>query len=117
MHIQHQVISFQQSSGSVLVRYSCDEFPSGLVYNIDIPVVDGQYPSQEAFNALIEAHKPTGQIERIVSVAAATPPQYLLDIQPVTQSPLTDTVGTEAQIFEAAKALVLEVLHEQGVVQ
>lgn len=117
MNIQHTILQFTPEVGAITVKYYCDELPDGLVYNIDLPITDGQYPTEAEMLALIEAYKPTGQIRRIVDVASATPPQYLLDIQPVTQSPLTDTVGTPDQIFAAAKALVLEVLHEQGVVQ
>lgn len=117
MNIQHTILQFTSATGSIVVKYFCNELPDGLVYNIDLPITDGQYPTEAEMLALIEAYKPTGQIKRITDVAAATPPQYLLDIQPVTQSPLTDTVGTQDQIHEAAKALVLEVLHEQGVLQ
>jgi hypothetical protein len=77
MNIQNQIIAFDSSFGSIVVKYFSDEYPEGMVYNIDLPIVDGAYPSEQEIQALIENMKPAGQMERLVAVRSATPPANL----------------------------------------
>jgi hypothetical protein len=77
MNIQYEIIRFYPQTGSVEVRYFCDEHQSGLIYNIDIPVVNGQYASKEEIASLIEQMKPSGQLQRLVDLQAAQVPSSL----------------------------------------
>jgi hypothetical protein len=65
MIIKHEIIGFDPASGSILVKYFSDELADGLIYNIDVPVVDGRYIVGESLNTLINAFAPTGQMHRV----------------------------------------------------
>ena len=82
MQIEHEIISFYAPTGSLLVRYFCAEEPQGLSYNIDVPLVDGAFVDQTEINALIEAMKPTGQLERLVALKTAIIPDTLSALIP-----------------------------------
>jgi SAM-dependent methyltransferase len=84
MNIQHEIISFHPSTGSMLVRYFSEEVPEGLQYAIDIPTENGVYVGSDKINELIEVMKPTGQLERIALCAEAVIPSYLETFVPVS---------------------------------
>jgi hypothetical protein len=79
MQINNEILSFDPTTGSILVRYYNDEFPEGFTYGIDVPVRDGQLASQEEINQLIETFKPVGQLERIVALRSVEIPQFLAE--------------------------------------
>lgn len=82
MNIQHEIISFHAPTGSMLVRYYSEEVPEGLHYNIDIPLENGAFVGQEQINALIEAMKPVGQLERIFELQTVEIPAALAALIP-----------------------------------
>lgn len=101
MNIQHEIISFYPPTGSMLVRYFCDEVPEGLAYNIDIPLENGSFVGQEQIDALIAAMKPVGQLERIAQLKSAQIPAELAALippEPVqpTEEPQIDPAGATA---------------------
>lgn len=77
MNIQHEILEFFPQTASISVRYFADEVPTGLVYNIDLPVNNGTLPSQQQINELVEHNKPVGQLERIAAANEATVPSHL----------------------------------------
>lgn len=77
MNIQNEILNFDEASGTILVRYFTSDFPEGFAYNIDLPIVDGQYPSEEELQELVRVYEPRGQLERIVAVKTATVPENL----------------------------------------
>jgi hypothetical protein len=87
MIIKHEILSFDKTSGSILVRYFSDEFPSGLIYNIDVPVVDGSYVLGDELTSMIEAFKPVGQIERMVLLQTISIPDELSALIPKEPEP------------------------------
>lgn len=82
MNIQNEIINFDANTGTILVRYFCNEFPEGLIYNIDLPVENGEFPDQSAIDNLISLMKPKGQIERIVALKNVSIPDYLIKLNP-----------------------------------
>lgn len=72
MNIQHEILAFYTNSGSIEVKYFCDEVPEGLIYTIDVPIENGQFVSQESIEALIENFKPIGQLQRIADIKSMT---------------------------------------------
>lgn len=82
MNIQHEITAFSPVTGSMLVRYFSEEVPDGLVYNIDIPIVDGAYVGQTEIDALVEAMTPVGQLERIAKLKQAPIPPALAALIP-----------------------------------
>ena len=106
MNIQHETLYFDPDTGSIGVRYFNDEFPSGYVFNIDLPIVDGRYPNEEELNAIIEVHKPVGQLTRIVDVKNAVVPNTLSALQ--TSSTSTQTVQDKAAEVRAIRDTLLK---------
>ncbi len=78
MNIKTEIISFSSDTGSLCVKYFSDELPDGLVYNIDIPLKDGVYPSKDEIDGLIKHMTPTGQLERIAALKKLSVPDYLV---------------------------------------
>jgi hypothetical protein len=71
----------------MLVRYFSDEVPEGLAYNIDIPLENGAFITQDKINDLIEAMKPVGQLERITALMAVQIPPELAALIPPEPEP------------------------------
>lgn len=97
MDIEYDILEFNPNTGSILVKYACSEFLDGLVYNIDLPLENSTYPSQEEITALIKKMEPTEQLKRLVAVKTATIPTYLAEkivpvvpIAPVTETPIEE---------------------------
>ena len=82
MSIQHEIISFNPTTGSILVRYFNAEVPEGLIYNIDIPLENGAFISQDRIDALIEHYKPVGQLDRAAALKSAAIPDALAALIP-----------------------------------
>lgn len=85
MNIQHQIVSFHAPTGSMVVRYFCDEFPNGLTFNIDVPIQDGAYPSQQEISELIAHFRPVGQLERAVAIQSIQVPTHLSELPTAPQ--------------------------------
>jgi len=77
MEIKHEIVNFNISTGSLTVKYYTDDFPQGLTYNIDVPIVDGKFVGKEEIDTMIEFAKPKGQLERMVVTTKIEPPDYL----------------------------------------
>ena len=77
MIIKYDILEFVPNIGSIIVKWYCDEVPDGLVYNVDLPIVDGQYPEQHELHDIIKQFEPTGQLERIADLNRAQVPEYL----------------------------------------
>lgn len=93
--MQSELLSFNSASGTLLVRYFTEDFPEGLVYNIDIPSNNGEYPTQQEIDSLVAHYKPTGQLQRIADVKAAQVPDFLSALV-VPAEP--NQAGTAAQV-------------------
>lgn len=83
MNIQHKIVSFQPTTGSLLVNYFSEEVPEGLLYNIDIPLVGNSFADKEEIEKLIAFMAPVGQLERIATLRTLTIPEELAVLIPV----------------------------------
>lgn len=97
MSIQHEILCFYPTTGSILVRYSNEQVPDGLVYNIDIPLENGEFVGQEEIDALIEAMKPVGQLARIAALQTAQIPATLAALVPVTETPAPSAPSEQSE--------------------
>lgn len=68
--MQYEIKAFDKQSGSALVRFWTDDFPAGLIYNVDIPIDGGAYITGAALDNHIQSFAPYGQIARLVATAA-----------------------------------------------
>jgi hypothetical protein len=84
--IKYEIVNFYPETGSISVKYYTDIFTEGWIYNLDLNVDNGVYPSQEEINNLIEFYSPRGQIERIEKVKTAEVPDHLKSFIPSTSS-------------------------------
>lgn len=69
--MNYEIKAFDKATGSTLVRFWTDDFPAGLIYNVDIPIVEGAYLSGSDLDTHIRSFAPHGQIERIVVAKTA----------------------------------------------
>lgn len=88
MTIQHEILSFDPLTGSVLVKFTSSEYPEGLTYNIDLPVEEGKFPDAERINEIINFNAPKAQIERLGAIKTAEIPAFLSEKIP---SPIVET--------------------------
>ena len=77
MNIKYDILEFIPNTGSIAVKWYCDEVPYGLVYNVDLPIIDGHYPQEHELDGIINRFEPTGQLERIAELNKAQVPEYL----------------------------------------
>lgn len=85
--MHYEIKAFDKASGSALVRFWTDDFPKGLEYNIDIPLVNGVYISGAELEAHIQSFAPVGQIARLVEAAAADSSAVEAMVVPVPPAP------------------------------
>jgi hypothetical protein len=104
MEIKHEITNFNSSTGSLTVKYYTDDFPQGLEYNIDVPIIDGEFVGKDEIDAMIEFNKPKGQLERIVTTAKIETPDFLK--QYIKEEPVIETILTEDPSTLAIKNLI-----------
>jgi hypothetical protein len=102
MNIQYEIINFDPTNGSIEIKYFCNEVSYPLIYSIDIPIENNEYPSQETMNNLIEMMKPVGQFQRLVQIRNVTAPDWLMQF--ITLPSVID-VDTTQPIIEDADEL------------
>ena len=44
-NVKYEIQSFNPNNGSLTIKYYTDEVANGLMYNIDVPIVDGNFAS------------------------------------------------------------------------
>lgn len=77
MNIKYDILEFIPRTGTIIVKWYCDEVPYGLVYNVDLPITHGRYPELYELDDVIKKFEPTGQLERIADVNKVQVPEYL----------------------------------------
>jgi hypothetical protein len=77
MNIKYDILEFVPHIGCIVVKWYCDEVPQGLVYNVDLPIIDGHYPHYEELDEIINRFTPVGQLERIAALSKVKIPEYL----------------------------------------
>lgn len=82
MEIKHEILEFNPVTGNIVVRYFTDDFTEGYVFNIDLPIKDGAFPSQAEINDLIIFYAPKEQLARAGAVKNTPIPDYLLNYVP-----------------------------------
>ena len=76
-NVKYEIQSFDANTGSLLIKYYTDEGPDGLLTNIDVPIINGQYANQTDIEAMIELMKPTYQLERLTVSTIVEVPSFL----------------------------------------
>jgi len=77
MNVKYDIIEFIPYSGTIVVKWYCDELPDGLVYAVDLPIVDNSYPKLDELGGIIKQFEPTGQLERAIQIRNVTIPEEL----------------------------------------
>lgn len=97
--MNYEILNFDSLTGSIDVRFWTDDFVEGLVYRIDVPVVDGRYVDGSELEAAIMSFAPHGQISRLLSVRALEQPASI-----VTKIKTSEAVNEQDAINSQAKA-------------
>lgn len=102
--MDYKIISFDQSNGSIVVRYREDMSP----VNIDLPLDEnGLYPTGEALNEYIRAFIPVWHLERLdrlaEGVANAAEIQALVQEETPVQTEIIELTAEQIQSDKNAK--------------
>lgn len=95
MNIEYRIIRYHKPTASVQVNYFNADIPDGVMFSLNLPVVEGQLPQGPVLEAFILQHAPRDMFERAASLREAevpaelaavsttpgTPPQSLMDDQ------------------------------------
>lgn len=100
--MQYKIIDFNAATGSALVRFFTPEYPTGLHYNVDIPVDGGAYISGQALTDHIMAFAPYGQIARLVELRDNPPSAAGIVVEPDPAAVVPDPV-LDASLADAIK--------------
>ena len=84
--MQYQITHFQESTGTVSVRFWTEQYPDGLSFSIDIPLVNGEYITGEALNNHIMSFAPYEQIKRFVEAKNANKNAIKFLVTPMTDN-------------------------------
>ena len=106
MDIQFKILAFHPETASISVNYYCDEIPDGLTYSIDIPMVNGEFASQDEINHLIKCFEPVGQLQRLVDAKNAAIPEHLASYIK-KEDVIVATLPTPHEISEQITQLIL----------
>jgi hypothetical protein len=98
MVIEHKILSFCAITGSIQVHYYTADFPTGFVYNIDIPVSDSGYPAEAEVENLIKLMCPTEQIKRVTALKSIKPPDSFLGLVNINQQEPLDALDKAQQV-------------------
>lgn len=79
-NLQHEIVQFAPATGSISVRYYCDEVPDGLIYNVDLPIENGQYVSAEIITEHILQNAPIAQLQRLAVLQSMQTPEHILQM-------------------------------------
>jgi hypothetical protein len=88
MTIQHEILSFNPLTASILVKYYSTDCSEELIFNIDLPIEDGKFPEPEQIEEIIKFNAPKAQLERLNAVKTVQVPTFLSEKIP---SPVTET--------------------------
>jgi hypothetical protein len=94
MEILYEIIEFNPTTGSILIRYYDTSNTQNLYYNIDLPLTDGQLPNETEVRQHIEFMKPTGQMERRNILKDVEVPTFLQSFIPTEQYSNNTTIIT-----------------------
>jgi len=92
MQITKEILSFNPTTGSIDVRYFSNEVPEGVTFNIDLPLNNGQLPSEESISEILNIYTPLAQLERLAALKTTAVPEFLASKIP-TPSPEPETQG------------------------
>jgi hypothetical protein len=66
--MEYIIKSFDGTTGTAIVQFYTDDYPTGLFYNVDIPVVGGSYVTGTVLQEHIMSFAPHGQIQKLVAI-------------------------------------------------
>jgi hypothetical protein len=73
MDIEYKLMDFHQQTGSLQVRFHNEDLPDGVVFSINLPVVNGRYPHGNDLDALIRSYAPKDIFDRAAILRREAP--------------------------------------------
>lgn len=98
MHIDYQIVSFHRPTASIQVRYFNADLPDGIMFALNLPVVNGQLPRGEALEQLVKSHAPRDAFERAAALRNADVPDELSHVA-APAAPASIDQFLEGQLF------------------
>lgn len=104
--MEYKVLDFNQMTGTLLVNFFTTNYPEGLNYGVDVPVVGGAYISGEDLHDYILSFAPYEQIARLVVLrdSQIAPPSIPIEPKKIS-NPILDAVSLEQSKIIAAASI------------
>lgn len=88
MDIKYNILAFNPETCSIQVEYFLESEPHRFTYNIDLPIVSEELPSESALLDIINANKPQYHFDRIINIKSIREiPDYLKQFIPPPSIP------------------------------
>lgn len=97
MKIEYQIVSFHKPTASIQVRYFNDDLPSGVMFSLNLPVVEGRLPQGQALEDFVMQHAPLQIFESAQALREASLPSEFDGLPPPAQPSLESLM--EGQVF------------------
>lgn len=68
MNIEFRLVDFHQKTGSLQISYFNENIPDGVLFSINIPIVEGAYLQGDALVSLINSYAPLDIFERAATI-------------------------------------------------
>jgi hypothetical protein len=107
MEIKYKIVAFHQQTGSVQVEYFNENLPEGVVFSINLPLVDGEYPQGKALEEFIQSYAPHDIFERAGMLREQAPASPFDASIPHIQAESTGQ-PTEPQLFGEGQMFIRE---------
>jgi len=88
MQIDYQIVAYHKPTASIQVKYFNDDLPSGVMFSLNLPVVEGRLPQGPALEDFVQRHAPQDIFERAAALRDGVDPSELQGLpSPATNSP------------------------------
>jgi hypothetical protein len=81
MEITSEIININEVTMVVTIKYTLVDINESLIYNINIPIIDGEYADLEYLLNLVEQQKPIAQFKSIMDLKNVEKPHYINDFK------------------------------------
>lgn len=101
MDIDYQIVSFHQPTASIQVRYISEDLPHGVMFSLNLPLLNGRLPRGDDLHQFVKSHAPREVFDRALALRGADVPAELSKVSAPVSRP---DQFLEGQLF----------VHEEG---
>lgn len=107
MKIDYQIVSFHKPTASIQVKYFNDDLPTGVMFSLNLPVVEGRLPQGQALEDFVLRQAPLDMFERAAALRQATAPAELEGLSPPDQTSIEAAMQGQVFVREGGERIFL----------